>query len=150
MARTEVTAAKVLGEAAARWEAAYRTWQQAIACRDDVVARAERRIVDATGGLGLRRFEQARHRRRIYTTAEALMVARAVRARTAVDAAIAELHRARESADSVVMAARLELADATKHLLRYGSLAETLTGLEPAELRRLARRPPQGPARTRA
>jgi predicted amidohydrolase len=110
------------------------------------VARAERRLLAATRGLGYRRWAAACARKRIRSSAEALMKMRAIRDRLAVEAAHATLEQARTDGDAAVHAARLELAAASKALLRHGSAGVQVAGVDRAELQRLARRPRQ-PAR---
>jgi hypothetical protein len=132
----------MLAEDAERYERAYGAWKRGLAHRDRLVAAAEQRVLDATGGLGQRRWELACARRRINTGNEALMVARAIRARPAVEAAVANLGQVRRREEAVVAAARVELAEAAKVLGGYGQLGARLSGLSPAALRRLARRPP--------
>jgi hypothetical protein len=75
------------------------------------------------------------------TGAESRLVARAIRARPAVQSALENADRLREAEDAAVLAARLELAESTKQLLDYGSIGQQLTGLTSEELRWLARRP---------
>jgi hypothetical protein len=126
---------------AARWRRAHRAWQQAMERRDRHVARAERRLLAATRGLGYRRWAAACTRKRIYTIAEGLMNARAIRDQPAVEAAHAVLHQARTDGDAAVHTARIELADTSKALLRHGPAGAQAAGISEAELRRLARRP---------
>jgi hypothetical protein len=143
VARTETWAAvDALTEAGACWQRAYQTWQQALEHRDRVISRAERRVLRATGGLGLREWEVACRRRRINTGDEASIVARAVRARPEVRLAVEDADRLRAVEDGAVLAARLALAEATKQMVGYGTIGRQLTGLTSAELRQLARRPP--------
>jgi hypothetical protein len=131
----------VLGEAVDSWRDAYARWCRAVEHRDRVTSACERQIVGATGGLGLGQWEAACCRRRIITAAEARLVARAIRARSAVHAAIENAERLREAEDAAVVAARLELAASTKQLLGYGRIGQQLTGLTSEELRWLARCP---------
>jgi hypothetical protein len=141
--RTETLAAvDALTEAGDCWQRAYRVWQQAVEHRDRVISRSERRVLRATGGLGLRQWEGACRRRRINTREEASIVARAIRTRPEVRMAVEEADRRRATEDEAVLAARLKLAEATKQMLGYGSVGRQLTGLTSAELRQLARRPP--------
>jgi len=143
VARTATLAAvDALTEAGACWQQAYQAWQQALEHRDRVISRAERRVLRATGGLGLRKWEAAGRRRRINTKEEASMVARAVRARLDVRLAVEDADRLRAAEDEAVLAARLGLTEATKQMLGYGTIGRQLTGLTSAELRQLARRPP--------
>ena len=140
--RSEMLAAiDALTEASDAWQCANQAWQQAVEHRERVIARAESQVVRATGGLGLRQWEAACRRRRVNTGAEASMVARAVRARPGVQVAVEEADRLRAAEDAAVLAASLELAEATKRVLGYGRLGQQLTGMTSAELCRLARRP---------
>jgi hypothetical protein len=143
VARTETRAAvDALTEVGACWRRAYQAWQQALEQRDRVISRAERRVLRATGGLGLGKWEAACQRRRINTMEEASIVARAVRARPEVRLAVEEADRLRAVEDEAVLAARLWLTEATKQMLGYGTIGRQITGLTPAELHQLARRPP--------
>lgn len=128
-----------------RWQAAFAAWQQATARRDRLVDQTARDIDRATGGLGLRRWEAACRRRRIRTTADAAALARAIRARPAVDSALRGHRHVEAVEDAAVAAALVELADASRAVVGLGRLAEQLTGLGSAELGRLARGggPPQ-------
>jgi hypothetical protein len=143
VARTETLAAvDALNEVGACWQRAYQAWQQALEHRDRVIARSERRVLRATGGLGWREWEAACRRRRIHTMAEASIVARAVRARREVRAVLEDADRLRAVEDEAVRACRLGLAEATREILGYGSVGRRITGLTSAELHRLARRQP--------
>ncbi len=51
-----------LAEGAARWEDAYRRWEQEVDVRDQVIARMDRKLEVATGGISVTRFEAAGHR----------------------------------------------------------------------------------------
>ena len=129
-----------------RWQRSYQAWQRAVEHRDQVIERAERRVVRATGGLGQRDWEAARRRRRIKTSAEASLVVRAGCTRPEVQAAVEEAQRLQAVEEAAVLATRLELADATKQVLGYGRLGEQPTGMTSAELHGLARRPRNTPA----
>ncbi|MHB8296568.1 MAG: hypothetical protein ACYDH5_18540 [Acidimicrobiales bacterium] len=143
MVRDEVSAAvDVVAEDAARFRHAYQRWERAVARRDRLVARAYLRLLRATGGLGYRRWALACRRQSIETVAEAVMVARAIRAGEAVQGALAERDRVRAAEEATVLAARIALAEASKAMARYGRLGEQLSGVTRSELRRLARRPP--------
>jgi hypothetical protein len=99
----------------------------------------------ATGGSGVARWRAACRRARILTVQDAKLRARAVRARPVVEAALAERERVAAEGHEAMIAARSVLADASGRLAAYGPLAAVLTGLSPAELRRLARRPRRRP-----
>jgi hypothetical protein len=139
-ARREVVA---VGEGLAgeveRWTAARLAWRRAAVLRDREMRRARRRLVVATGGLGLYRWERACGKRRFRTIEDAKRKARAVRARPAVETALADLERIEAEHDAAVEAARRELADLSHRILAYGRLAVDLTGLSAGELDRLAR-----------
>ncbi|MFZ2057301.1 MAG: hypothetical protein WAV54_07830 [Acidimicrobiales bacterium] len=139
-------AADELIAAGDRWQRSYQAWQRAVEHRDRVIKRAERRIVRATGDLGQRDWEAARRRRRIKTSAEASLVVRAGSARSEVQAAVEEAQRLQAVEEAAVLAARLELAEATKQVLGYGRVGQQLTGMTSAELHGLARRPRNTPA----
>ena len=129
-----------------RWQRSYQAWQRAVEHRDQVIGRAERRVVRATGGLGQRDWEAARRRRRIKTSGEASLVVRAGSARPEVQAAVEEAQRLQAVEKAAVLTTRLVLAEATKEVLGYGRLGQQLTGMTLAELHRLARRPRNAPA----
>ena len=134
-----------IGEVARRWRSAYEAWQSAVVRRDQAVALASRRVDEATGGLGVRRVEALCRRRRIHTRAEALMVAKAVRARPVVRSALEDLERVRKDEEADVLARRTALAEASRYLLRCGELGRQVAGIDLAELRRLSRRPGSDP-----
>jgi hypothetical protein len=133
--------ADALGNSVATFEAAHGSWQRAIARRDRAELQVQQVILQATGGLEPHRFEQARRNRRIHTTADARRLAKAIRAQGAVRTAQAEAERLRVLEAASVRVARERLADAAKHLLRFGQLAVDRTGLCESEVRLLARRP---------
>ena len=139
-------AADELIAAGDRWQRSYQAWQRAVEHRDRVIERAERRVVRATGGLGQRAWEAARRQRRIKTSAEANVVVRANSARPEVQAALEEAQRLHAVEGAAVLAARSELAEATRQVLGYGRLGQQLTGMTSAELHGLARRPLNTPA----
>jgi hypothetical protein len=127
------------------WQRSYQAWQRAVEHRDRVIERAERRVVRATGGLGQRDWEAARRWRRVKTLGEASVVVGAGSARPEVQAAVEEAQLQAVEAASV-LAARLELTEATKQVLGHGRIGQQLTGMTLAELHRLARRPRNTPA----
>jgi hypothetical protein len=142
MVRIEVqTVVDTLGKAVATFEDAHGRWQQAKASRDQVERRLEEMILRATGGRDLYRFEQALRRRSIHTTAEACNLAKVVRDQGAVQKALAQADRFRTLEEASIRAARCDLADASKQLLRYGQLALELTRLDERDVRHMARRP---------
>jgi hypothetical protein len=129
-----------------RWKRSYEAWQRAVGHRDRVMEQAERRIVGATGGVCLRDWEATCRQRRVKTSGEAGLVVRAVSARLEVDTAVGEAQRLQAVEETAVLATRLELAEATKQVLRYGRLGQQLTGMTSAELFRLTRRPRSTPS----
>jgi hypothetical protein len=134
-------AAERLAEAAARWEDAYRSSEQAVDSRDRVAARMDRKLLVATGGLSVARFEAVCRRRSVRSVVEAQQKASAIRAKAGVEAAVAERVRAITAADAAVLATRIVLAEASKIVLGYGTTGPRLVGRSRAELRRLARLP---------
>jgi hypothetical protein len=134
-------AAERLAEAATRWEDAYRSLEQAVDSRDRVAARMDRKLLVATGGLSVARFEAVCRRRSVRSVAEAEQKASAIRAKAGVEAAVGERVRALAAAGADVLAARIALAEASKVLLGYGTAGPRLVGRSRAELRRLARLP---------
>jgi hypothetical protein len=125
-------------EEADRWAAAHEAWHAAVRARIREVARAERRLVDATGGLGLRRWQIACRRRRIITVNDAQLRSRAVRARPATEATLAERDRVVARMDASLATAGTELAMRSAQLLSYGRLGVSLSGMTARELVRLA------------
>ena len=130
-----------LVDGAARWEDAYRGWEHAVGVRDRVGARMDRKVLVATGGLSVARFEAVCRRRSVRSVVEAQRKASAIRTRPVVDGVVGERDRAVAAADAAVLAARIVLAEASKVLLGYGNAGPRLVGRSRAELRRLARLP---------
>jgi hypothetical protein len=140
--REEVrTAVEQLTDAAEHWRLAYDDWQRAIRVRDTVAKRMDRRVTKATGGLSVARFEATWRRRSFHDIEDAKAKARAIRARPAVEAAIAERDRVVAGEDAKVRAARIAVTEASKVLVRYGALGADTIGQSASELRRLARQP---------
>lgn len=132
-------ASEVAG-ASERWMLAHAAWLAATRRRQQAVNRAERRVVAATGGLGIPGWEATQRRRRIRSAVEARAVAVAVRARPAVAAALDELARVVAEHDAAVRQAEAVLAAASQAALDRGSLAAELCRVDDGELRRLADR----------
>lgn len=131
------------GEVAAAvnaWVSAHTAWLAVISRRQRAVDQAERRVVAATRGLGVAGWEAACRRRRIRSAAEARAVAMAVRARLAVESALAEQARVIAEHDAAVRQAEATLATASQVLVDGGSLAADLCGVTAGDLRRAARR----------
>ena len=142
--RRESDVAVVAGElveATRRWREAYRAWESAVRRQEALVSRYEARVLAATGGLGLVRWRAACRRRRALTVADAKLRARALRARPAVELAVAERGEALAGQEVAVAAARDLLRRASEELALFGHLGAAAGGTELAELRRLARRP---------
>ena len=111
----------------------------ASAVSERLMARADRRVLEATGGLGLARWESACSRRRILTSADAKLRARSVRARPAVEAAVADRDRLRVELGSKDGLALADLAATSNDLLNAGLLAQRLAGTTAEQLRHLIR-----------
>jgi hypothetical protein len=140
--RAEVRAAvDVIVEVAGEWEHAYDQWQRAVKVRDRVADRMDRQIRHATAGLSLARWEAVCARSCFHTVDDAKQKARAIRARPAVEAAVAQRNRVLAAEDAKVLAARIALAQRSKTMARYGTVGLDLIGRSGAELDRLARRP---------
>ena len=135
-------AAEQLTDAAEHWRLAYDDWQRAIRVRDTVAKRMDRRVTKTTGGLSVARFEATCRRRFFHDIEDAKAKARAIRARPAVEAAIAERDRVVAVEDAKVLAARIAVAEASKVVVRYGALGADTIGQSASELRRLAHQPP--------
>ena len=141
--RDEVRAAAVeMAGAAEAWRDAYDRWRRAVKARDRLSEQMERRVANTTGGLRVARFEAVCRRSYFHDVGAAKVTARAIRARPAVAAAIAERDRVLGAADAKVLAARLTLAEASKAMARYGTLGLDMIDQSASELRRLARQPP--------
>jgi len=134
-------AVEQIADADERWRHAYDDWQRAVRVRDRLCERMERRVANATGGLSVARWEAVCRRRSFQTVEDAKRKARAIRARPAVEAAIAERDLVLAAEDAKVLAARIALAEASKAMARYGTLGADMIGQTAAELRRLARQP---------
>ena len=128
--------------AAEECKRAYEVWQRALEERDRRSEQLERRITKATGGLSVARFEVACRRRSFHDIDDAKRKVRAIRARPAVEAAAAERDRVIADADAKVLAARIDLAYATKAVARYEAAGLAMTGLSASDLRRFSRLPP--------
>jgi len=128
-----------MAEDAESWHEAHRHWKLACSRRDEDVLRARERVVAATGGLGLGRWRAALRRRRFRTVEDAKFKAKALRARSAVEAALAELDSIVSDRDAEVSAAVSRLGQCSDRVTSYGNLAAGVTGMPIAELRGLAR-----------
>jgi hypothetical protein len=145
--REEVLAAiDVVADEARLFERACKDWRRVVARRDRLVAKAQRKVAIAAGGNGPRYLDLSCGHGRINTRAEAMAFARALRAGPSVNAAVVDAEKLRSREDAAVLAARVELAVATKQVLRRGILGQQLTGLGRADLRRFARLPVTGVA----
>ena len=126
------------------WHEAHRDWKLACSRRDEQVLRARERVVAATGGLGLGRWQAALRRLRFRTIEDAKLKAKALRARPAVEAALAELNSIVSDGDAEVSAVASRLAKCSERVTSYGNLAAIVTGMPIAELHGLARLAPDG------
>jgi len=143
MVRDEVReAVDRIADAGEGWRHAYDDWQATATERDRLAGRMERRVREATGGLSVAAFEVACRRRYFHDIKDAKRKAAAIRARPAVTAAVAARDRVLAVADAKVVAARINLAEASKAMAGYGTVGLDMIGLSAPELRRLARRPP--------
>ena len=133
-----------MAEDAESWHEAHRHWKLACARRDEQVLRARERVVAATGGLGLRLWQAALRRRRFRTIEDAKLKAKALRARPAVEAALAELDCIVSDRGAEVSAAACRLGQCSGRVTSYGELAAVVTGMPIPELRGLAHLAPQG------
>jgi hypothetical protein len=120
------------------WDNARAALATALGVRDACDRRKARRVLDATGGLGSRRWEADARRRGVATAAEALRYARAMRAAPAVQAAIDEQNRSLEDADRAVTVACAAVATAAAALVTYGPIGAKAAGVTLFELTRLA------------
>ena len=142
MTKAELVAvAERLADGAACWKQAFRSWERTVEVRHRVAARSERKVLEATGGLSVARFEAVCRRRSVRSVVEAQQKASAIRTRPSIEAAVAERDRAVAAADAAVLTARVALAEASKVILGYGTAGCGLVGRSPAEVRRLSRRP---------
>lgn len=123
------------------WRATYTSWQRANNLRDRKVAQAERKLLTATGRLGMRRWEAARARHSFHGVSDAVAHAKAIRACPAVNAALAERDRVVAEQDDTVFQARAVLAAASQVMVSRGLIGVRLTGLRAEDLARLARLP---------
>lgn len=140
--RDEVrAAAQQIADAGEGWGRAYDDWQRAVKVRDRLSERMDRRLTKAAGGLSVARWEVLCHRRYFHDVDDAKRKAAAIRAKPAVQAAVAERDRLLAAEDAKVLAARIELAEASKTMARYGAVGLDVIGQSAPELRRLARRP---------
>jgi hypothetical protein len=133
-----------MAEDAESWHGAHREWKLACSRRDEDVLRARERVVAATGGLGLGRWQAVLRRRRFRTIEDAKLKAKALRSRPAVEAELANLDRITSDSDAEVSAAALRLGKCSVQITLYGKLAAILTGVPLTELRRLSRFAPDG------
>jgi hypothetical protein len=133
-----------MAEDAESWREAHRDWELACSRRDEQVLRAQERVFAATGGLGLGRWQAALRRRRFRSIEDAKLKAKALRARPAVEAALAELDSIVSGRGAEVSAASSRLGKCSERVTAYGNLAAVVTGMPVAELRGLARFAPHG------
>ena len=94
--------------------------------RERALAQADRRLAAMTGGFGSELSTPHRRRSRINTVADALLVARAVRARPATEAARRALGVVRAEENARVRAAEAALSAATRHLRSFGAVGNQI------------------------
>jgi hypothetical protein len=99
-------------------------------------------------GLGLARWEAACRRQRIMTVDDGRLRAKAVRARPAVEAALSARERVVAEQANAVLAARSELAKASKQMARFREVGASVLGLSSAEILRLGASSKRSNART--
>jgi hypothetical protein len=121
------------------WEAARARRDAAARRRDAARRRAERSLRAALGGMSLRRWlALVNGESSIRSAAAGREAALARRRAPEVEAALGALEVLAGRADPGLGAAEDALAAATARLLAYGRTAAALTGVSPAELRRMA------------
>lgn len=133
-----------MAEDAESWREAHRDWKLACSRQDEAVLRARERVIAATGGLGIGRWRAALRRRRFRTIEDAKLKAKALRARPAVEAALAELDSIISDRGAQVAAAASRLGQCSERVISYGRLGAVVTGMPIAELRGLAHLAPHG------
>jgi hypothetical protein len=126
------------------WERALSDHDKAVRHREVAVARADRRIRALLGGMSLRRWRSlVSGQTSIRSSLGGREMHLARKRSTAVEAALRALAEVEAIEQAKVATAELVLADATRRLIRYGPMAEEITGQSMGKLRRIAR-PPRG------
>ena len=127
--RVGSAAVEVAGELAGlavAWDEARTALSMVERRRGKALRRAERAVRAATGGVGERRWRAALERRRFHDVADAVDHARALRARPAVEAAVAAREQVRAEHDELVDEARRKLDALAERLAGYGPLGARL------------------------
>jgi len=127
--RAESAAAGVAGELAAlavAWDEARTALAAAERRRGKALRSADRAVRAATGGVGERRWRIALERRRFHDVADAVEHARALRARPAVEAAVAVREQVRAEQDERVDEATQRVDALAERLAGYGLLGARL------------------------
>lgn len=127
--RVESEAAEVAGELAVlavAWDEARTALTMAERRRGKALRSADRAARAATGGVGERRWRAALERRRFHDVADAVDHARALRARPAVEAALAARQQVRAEEDARVDEARRQVDALAERLAGYGPLGTRL------------------------
>ena len=117
-----------------RYAAAHASHAAALAHRVRAVARAERLLTAARGGRPTRRQDIVGPSRRIHTIADAVVAARAVRARPAVEAAQNSLDATCAAEAARVRATAGELDAAATYLRSFGAIGRQIVDAGSMEL----------------
>lgn len=123
----------MFGAAAEAWLAAAEELEKALRDRDRATALWGARLLRATGGRSVARFEAVCRRRSYHNVSDAVVAARALRARPRVRALVAERDEALARCDERIAAARARLVEAGAVLDHFGRLGEAIR-LRTAEL----------------
>lgn len=118
--------ASAFGDVAEAWLSATAELEAALRERDRATTRYGARLLRATGGRSLARFEALCRRRRFCDVADAVEKARALRARPKVLALAAERDAALLRCDERIAEARARLLDAAAVLDRFGPLGDAV------------------------
>ena len=122
---------------AEHWKRCYQAWKRAVERRDRLVELEAHRVATGTGGIERGACSVAYRHRRINTRADAVLVARAVRAGARVRAVMEVADSGRAAAEESIAAAELQLLAATEKLIAYGVLGPQVAGISGAEFRQL-------------
>ena len=114
-----------------RFTVACTAMASARARRERALARADRRLAAVTGAFGSQLTTLSRKRRRINTVADALLVARAVRARPAAEEARRALDVVRAEEDARVHGAEVALSAATRNMRSFGTIGDQIVDRTP-------------------
>ncbi len=117
-----------------RFTAARASYAAALTHRELAVARAEHRLTGARGTLPPRPTVAAGHRSRVHTVADALVVARSVRAAPVIHDARCSLEATRATENARVQSTAAELEAAAWHLRSFGALGRRIVDAASKEL----------------